>query len=104
MDDSLIGTMEQVRGFLEGAEAMKMAIDSKSESYDWVRWTLVRFALVQYKRKKYRCRCNANIVTAPAPVKLRPGNRYSLDFAVEVASEKYLEHNPLDRQCRKMQR
>ncbi|MBU1947527.1 MAG: IS66 family transposase, partial [Candidatus Eisenbacteria bacterium] len=63
-----------------------------------------RFALVKYKRKKYRCRCNANVVTAPAPVKLRPGNRYSLDFAVEVACEKYLEHNPLDRQCRKMHR
>ncbi|MFQ5472915.1 MAG: IS66 family transposase [Dehalococcoidia bacterium] len=62
------------------------------------------FVLVQQKRQKYRCRCNANIVTTPGPPKLRPGCRYSIDFAVEVAASKYLDHTPLERQVRIMER
>ena len=62
------------------------------------------FVLVKQKRQKYRCRCNANIVTTPGPPKLRPGCRYSIDFAVEVAASKYLDHVPLERQVRIMER
>jgi transposase InsO family protein len=43
MDDSQLETMEQVSQFLVGSVAMRMAICSKPESYDWVRRTLVRF-------------------------------------------------------------
>jgi len=63
-----------------------------------------RFALVRHRRKKYRCRCNACVVTAPAPPKLAPGSRYSIEFAVEVAASKYLDHLPLERQARIMAR
>ena len=68
-----------------------------------------RFVLIQRRRKKYRCACNDHVATAPAPKRLslfeegRPG-RYSLDFAVEVAVDKYLDHLPLERQVRKMGR
>jgi transposase len=37
-------------------------------------------------------------------LKLIAGGRYSIDFAVEVCSEKYLDHAPLARQARKMTR
>ncbi|MCP3170261.1 IS66 family transposase, partial [Myxococcus qinghaiensis] len=40
----------------------------------------------------------------PGPLKLQPGGRYSLDFAVEVAASKYLDHLPLERQVRAMAR
>ena len=63
-----------------------------------------RFVLVTHRRKKYRCRCNACVVTAPAPPKLAPGSRYSIEFAVEVAASKYLDHLPLERQARIMAR
>jgi transposase len=63
-----------------------------------------RFVVVRHRRKKYRCRCNAAVVTAPAPAKLIPGGRYSVDFAVEVATSKYLDHLPLERQARIMER
>ena len=63
-----------------------------------------RFVLVKHKRQKYRCGCNACIETAPAPVRLVPGGRYSLDFAIEVATSKYLDHLPLERQVRVMAR
>ncbi len=57
-----------------------------------------------HRRLKYRCACNACVVTAPAPPKLIPGGRYSVEFAVEVAAGKYLDHLPLERQARAMAR
>ncbi len=56
------------------------------------------------KRRKYRCRCNSCVETAPAPPRLIPGGRYSLDFAAHVAINKYLDHLPLERQSRIMER
>lgn len=63
-----------------------------------------RFVLAKQKRQKYRCECNACIETAPGPVKLFPGARYSVDFAIEVVIAKYLDHAPLERQVRIMAR
>lgn len=62
------------------------------------------FVVVTHRRAKYRCRCNGAVVTAPGPDKLIPGGRYSVEFAVEVAAAKYLDHLPLERQCRQMAR
>ena len=44
-----------------------------------------QFVLVVHKRQKYRCRCNALGADGAGPLKLIPGGRYSLAFAVEVA-------------------
>ncbi len=38
------------------------------------------------------------------PAKLVPGGRYSIDFAVQVAEGKYLDHPPFERQTRAMER
>ena len=62
------------------------------------------FKIVKRRRKKYRCRCNGAVVTAPSPKRLVPGGRYSTEFAVEVAVNKYCDHLPLDRQRRIMER
>jgi transposase len=63
-----------------------------------------QFVVVKQRRKKYRCRCNACVVTAPPPPKLAPGSRYSIAFAVEVAAAKFLDHLPLERQAKIMRR
>jgi transposase len=63
-----------------------------------------RFVLRKHRQRKYRCSCGGCIETAPGPVKLFPGARYSIDFAVEVAVGKYLDHLPLERQARMMRR
>ncbi|MCI0657271.1 MAG: IS66 family transposase, partial [Acidobacteria bacterium] len=63
-----------------------------------------QFQIVKHLRKKYRCTCNGFLATAPAPPKLQPGSRYSPEFAVAVAVGKYLDHLPLERQCRMMRR
>ncbi len=62
------------------------------------------FRLVRHKRQKYRCRCGECVETALGPPKLIAGGRYSVDFAVEVAVGKYLDHQPLARQERQMKR
>ena len=56
------------------------------------------------KCRKYRCSCNSCVETAPGPLRLIPGGRYSLDFAVDIAVSKYLDHMPLERQVRMMAR
>ncbi len=57
-----------------------------------------------HKRRKYRCKCNSCVTTAPMPPRLIPGGRYSTDFAIHVAVSKYLDHAPLERQSREMDR
>lgn len=64
---------------------------------------------VVHKQAKYRLKDEYNttgkeiIVTAPGPVKLKPGSKYSVDFALAVVSDKYEYHLPLERQRRKME-
>ena len=64
----------------------------------------VKYVLKKHLRQKYRCRCGACIETAPGPVKLFAGARYSVDFAVSVAIAKYADHLPLERQVKMMGR
>lgn len=60
------------------------------------------FVLNVHKPKKYRCKCGGCIKTAKKPPRLIEGGRYSTEFAFEVATDKYLEHLPLERQVRKI--
>jgi transposase len=62
------------------------------------------FVTKTIKRKKARCECCRTIVTAPAPLKLFPGARYSIAFAVLVIVSKYADHLPLERQVKMMKR
>lgn len=66
-----------------------------------------KIGLTIHKREKYlnegSPKENPVIVTAPGPKKLLPGCCYSVDFAVEVASDKYVMHLPLERQSRKIE-
>lgn len=57
-----------------------------------------------HQRAKYRCSCQGCVLTAPGPDKLISGGRYSVDFAVHSAVEKFCDHTPLARQVRRMER
>ena len=63
-----------------------------------------RFFRRKHKRQKYRCACQSCVETAPGPAKLTKGGQYSVETAVQVAVSKYLDHVPLERQVRIMQR
>lgn len=64
----------------------------------------VRYELVQVKQQKYVCRCGSCVETALGPERAAPGSRYSLAFAIKVALDKWLDHIPLERQCRIFER
>jgi transposase len=63
-----------------------------------------QFVRIRHRRARARCQCRATYVTASAPPRLIPGGRYSIEFAVDVAVSKYLDHLPLNRQAGIMQR
>ena len=63
-----------------------------------------QFKVACHRRLKYRCSCHGSVLTAPGPDKLIPGGRYSVDFAVHSAIDKFCDHNPLARQVRRMAR
>ena len=85
-----------------GGELEEMAGQfEESEEIDVVERS---FRIVVQRRQKYRCRCGGCVETAPGPPKLIPGGRYSVDFALEVALEKYAYHLPLARQVKQMGR
>jgi transposase len=64
----------------------------------------VSYRVVQVKQQKYACKCGGCVETAPGPERVVPGGRYSLDFAIKVAVDKYLDHIPLARQERILRR
>lgn len=84
------GTLEAMTGQYEESEEITV--------------TERQYTLQVHRRQKYRCRCNGSLATAPGPLKLIPGGRYSLDFAVHAAEQKYGLHLPLERQVEAMAR
>lgn len=74
--------------------------DDESEEIETVER---RFFIRKNIRKKYRCRCGC-VEMALIPPRLIPGGRYSNDFAVEVAAQKYVDHLPFARQVQIMKR
>lgn len=61
-----------------------------------------------HKRQKYRVKNKISgkeqILTSPGPIKLLPGSRYSIDFALSVVSDKFLNHLPYERQRQELLR
>lgn len=64
----------------------------------------VSYRVVQVEQQKYVCKCGGCIETAPGPARAALGSRYSLALAVKVVLDKYLDHIPLERQARIMER
>jgi transposase len=60
------------------------------------------FVLKKHVQKKYTCSCGVAPVTAEGPLRMPGGGLYSVDFAIEVAFQKYGLHMPLERQVRWM--
>lgn len=85
-----------------GGELVPMG--SVTESTQLISVVRRQFVMQTHECEKYRCACNAKVVTAPGPERLQKGGRYSVEFGVEVAVSKYLDHMPLERQVRAMAR
>jgi transposase len=74
------------------------------ETSDMIDVVEVSYRVVRVQQQKYACKCGGCIETAPGPERATPGGRYSLDFAMKVAIDKYLDHIPLARQERILRR
>ncbi len=74
--------------------------EGQSEDSEEITVVERHFVVSKHRRKKYRCKHGCAPVTAPGPLKLVEGGRYSVEFAVYVAIAKYLYHLPLERQVR----
>jgi transposase len=85
-----------------GGELRPMA--GQFEASEMIDVVEVSYRVVQVKQQKYACKCGGCIETAPGPERATPAGRYSLDFAIKVALDKYLDHIPLARQERILRR
>ena len=74
------------------------------ESSEMIDVVEVSYRVVKVQQQKYACKCGGCVETAPGPERTAPGGRYSLDFAIKVAIDKYLDHIPLARQERILRR
>lgn len=76
----------------------------QTEDYEEVTVQRTCYKLVVHQCQKYRCEDCGWIDTAPGPDRVIPGGRYSAEFAVHSIVQKYVDHMPLDRQVRQMER
>lgn len=83
-----------------GLVEMKGQVEN-SEMIDVVE---VTYRVVQVEQQKYVCKCGGCVETAPGPERAAPGSRYSLALAIKIVLDKYLDHIPLERQVRIMDR
>ena len=81
-----------------------LPLGDQFEEYEEIHTIQREYVLKVVKCRKYRCRCMEGVVPAPGPQRLFPGGRYSTDFTVDVAVDKYCDHIPLARQVRRMAR
>jgi transposase len=70
------------------------------EESDEIDFIAPRVIIKRHLRQKYRCTCGGCVKTAPGPRRLFPKARYSINFALQVALQKYCYHMPLARQVK----
>lgn len=81
-----------------------VAMTGQFETSEMIDVVEVSYRVVKVKQQKYACKCGGCVETAPGPERATPGGRYSLDFAIKIAIDKYLDHIPLARQERILRR
>jgi len=64
-----------------------------------------QYLVVRLMRHKYRCtRCHGDLVTAPAPPRIKEGSAYSDEMAIDVAMTKYCDLVPIERYSKMAER
>jgi transposase len=93
---------------LTAANAVVREVPDFTETSSEITVTERVYTRVVHHRQKYKVTNvlskKETIVTAPGPVKLLPGSRYSVDFALSVVAGKFLNHLPYERQRKDMSR
>ena len=100
----LVCELDEADQFCTACGGALEEMKDQDESSQMVDVVEISYRLVQVKQKKYRCRCGGCVETALGPERAVAGGRYSLDFGIKVAIDKYLDHLPLERQVRILKR
>lgn len=79
-------------------------MDGQAELSEMIDVVEVSYRIVEVRQHKYVCACGGCVETAPGPERALPGSRYSLAFAIKAVIDKYLDHIPLERQVRILER
>jgi transposase len=79
-------------------------MEGQFETSEMIDVVEVSYRIVEVQQQKYVCRCGGCVETAPGPDRALAGSRYSLAFAIKVVLDKYLDHIPLERQVRILER
>jgi len=79
-------------------------MNGQAETSEMIDVVEVSYRVVQVEQQKYVCKCGGCVETAPGPERAAPGSRYSLALAIKIVLDKYLDHIPLERQVRIMDR
>lgn len=105
----LLPVVEVTHGLTEDARACESCgtlmapLGTAAEEAELIAIEERRIVLEKHLRTKYQCPCcHTGVKVAPGPLKLIPGGRYALSFAVDVAFAKYFAHLPLERQAQMM--
>lgn len=76
----------------------KMSDSGMTEDSEFLTVIPKQFLVIRQKRHKYRCgNCHGDIVTAPAPPRIKEGSTYSDEMMVDVALTKYCDLVPIER-------
>lgn len=106
--DALITLAKTKDAGLTKESAEVAEIENLFETSTEITVTERTYTKVLHKRQKYRVKNKQTgketIVAAPGPLKLFPGCRYSVDFALDVVAKKFSNHLPYERQRRDLKR
>jgi transposase len=97
-------TDAETRGGCRECDGNLVEMEGQTEDSEEVGVQRIRYELRVHRCQKYRCTGCGWITTAPGSDKLVPGGRYGIDFAVQVAIDKYEDALPLNRQVKRMKR
>ena len=95
---------ERTEGGCRECDGNLVEMKGQTEDSEVVDVQRIRYVVKAHHRQKYRCSCCGWITTAPGPDKLVNGGRYSPEFGVQVAVDKYSDALPLARQVARMNR
>ncbi len=96
----VITSLTEDRLTCEACGGQLQAIGTMAEEAELIGLEKRKVVLERHIRKMYRCGCGECLKTAPGPLKVIPGGRYSVAFIVHVAFQKYFAHLPLERQSK----
>ncbi|MCB9026424.1 MAG: IS66 family transposase [Bdellovibrionaceae bacterium] len=76
----------------------EMKDSGMTENSEFITVIPSQYVVIRQKRHKYRCvKCHGDIVTAPAPPRIKPGSSYSDEMIIDVAVSKYCDLIPVER-------